>query len=121
MLFRSRLSNDLANAARQTLKAAALVSGGQLGEAAYRHGEIAVEALALVAASEHWGPARLAEAARELAAIVVPEFPVTGHDLAGLGIKPGPALGLELKRLERAWIDSGFALGKTDLLLRVKA
>ena len=77
--------------------------------------------LALVAASEHWGPARLAEAARELAAIVVPEFPVTGHDLAGLGIKPGPALGLELKRLERAWIDSGFALGKTDLLLLVKA
>jgi len=118
---RWRLSNDLANAARQTLKAAALVSNGQLGEAAYRHGEIAVEALALVAASEHWGPARLAEAARELAAIVVPAFPVTGHDLTGLGIKPGPALGLELKRLERAWIDSGFALGKTDLLLLVKA
>ena len=118
---RWRLSNDMANAARQTLKAAPLISDGHLGEAAYRHGEIAVEALALVASSEHWGPARLAEAARELAAIVVPEFPVTGHDLAGLGIKPGPALGLELKRLERAWIDSGFALGKTDLLLLVKA
>lgn len=116
-----RLSNEIANAARQTLMASALISDGHLGEAAYRHGESAVEALALVAASEHWGPARLAETARELAAIVVPDFPITGHDLAGLGIKPGPALGHELKRLERAWIDSGFALGETELLALVKA
>ena len=50
----------------------------------------------------------------------MPPFPVTGHDLAGLGIAPGPALGQELARLEQAWIGSGFALGKGELLALIK-
>ena len=97
-----------------------MFAAGRVGEAAYRHGELAVEGLAIAAARENWGHARLAETARELASIVVPKFPMSGHDLAGLGMVPGPALGQELARLERAWIDSGFALGKAELLTLVR-
>ena len=115
-----RLSNDLVATAKKAQAAAELFAAGRVGEAAYRHGELAVEGLAIAAARENWGHARLAETARELAAIVVPKFPVSGHDRAGLGMMPGPALGQELARLERAWIDSGFALGKAELLTLVR-
>ena len=70
----------------------------------------------MLAAREACGQARLAEAARVLAGTVVPPFPLSGHDLTGLGMAPGPALGQELARLEQAWIDSGFVLGKLELL-----
>jgi poly(A) polymerase len=92
------------------------VGADRIGEAAYRHGEAAVEGLAAAAALGRWGPARLAEAARELAAMVVSPLPISGRDLAAIGMAPGPALGRELARLERLWIDSGFALGKAELL-----
>jgi len=48
----------------------------------------------------------------------VPEFPVKGADLLALGLSPGPALGGLLDRLKADWRDSGFTLGKDDLLLR---
>jgi poly(A) polymerase len=111
-----RLSNELIAEARAIARATALLSDEKIAEAAYRHGEAAVEGLAAAAALGQWGPARLSEAARMLGSIVVPPFPVSGHDLAGLGMAPGPALGRELARLERSWIDSGFALGKGELL-----
>jgi poly(A) polymerase len=114
-----RLSNDTVATARSVIRAADLFADDRIAEAAYRHGEAAVEGLAAAAALGHWGIARLSEAARVLGATVVPPFPVTGHDLAGLGIAPGPALGQELARLERAWIDSGFTLGKGELLALV--
>ena len=114
-----RLSNDAVVAARNIARAATLLGEDRIAEAAYRHGEAAVEGLAAAAAMEAWGLARLAEAARVLGAMVVPPFPVSGHDLAGLGFAPGPALGQELARLERAWIESGFALGKGELLALV--
>jgi poly(A) polymerase len=114
-----RLSNDAVVAARSIGRAAALLGEDRIAEAAYRHGEAAVEGLAAAAAMGHWGLARLAEAARVLGAMVVPPFPVSGHDLAGLGFAPGPAVGQELARLERAWIESGFALGKGELLALV--
>jgi poly(A) polymerase len=114
-----RLSNDAVVAARNIARAATLLGEDRIAEAAYRHGEAAVEGLAAAAAMGAWGLARLAEAARVLGAMVVPPFPVSGHDLAGLGFAPGPALGQELARLERAWIESGFALGKGELLALV--
>ena len=114
-----RLSNDVIGAAREIARAAALLANDKIGEAAYRHGEAAVDGLAVAASRDGWGVARLAEAARVLGATIVPDFPVTGHDLAGLGMAPGPALGQELARLERAWIESGFALGKGELLALV--
>ncbi|MHA6691159.1 CCA tRNA nucleotidyltransferase [Devosia sp. A449] len=115
-----RLSNEQLNTARAIIKAAALLEEDRIGEAAYRHGEAAVEGLAAAAALGKWGPARLAEAARTLAAIVVPPFPLSGYDLTDFGIPPGPALGRELARLERVWIDSGFALGKVELLAQAR-
>lgn len=115
-----RLANDIVSAAQHISQAATLLADDRIAEAAYRHGEAAVEGLAAAASRGQWGMARLSEAARALGALVVPPFPVTGHDLAGLGLAPGPALGQELARLERAWIESGFALGKGELLALVR-
>ncbi len=111
-----RLSNEFVAAATEVERASALIASGHIGEAAYRHGEQAVEGLAIAAARERWPRERLAETARELGRVVVSPFPISGHDLADLGFVPGPALGAELKRLEHLWIDSGFTLGKADLL-----
>lgn len=118
---RWRLSNDAVSAVQKIRLASELIVAGQVGEAAYRHGELAVEGLAVAAAQNNWGRDRLAETARELGAITVGDFPVSGHDLAGLGMVPGPAMGQELKRLERAWLDSGFTLGKAELLALVRS
>lgn len=49
----------------------------------------------------------------------IPVFPVTGRDLTGRGMKPGPELGAVLHRLEDWWIASDFKPGKDDLLARV--
>ncbi len=111
-----RLSNELIHRAREVDRAAALLADDRVGEAAYRHGESAVEGLALVAARAAWSQARLAETARALAGLVVPDFPINGRDLTALGMAEGPRLGQELARLERLWIESGFALGKAALL-----
>jgi poly(A) polymerase len=115
-----RLSNETIASARSIARAAAMLEQDKIAEAAYRHGETAVEGLAAAASLGHWGMARLSEAARVLAKTIVPPFPITGHDLAGLGMKPGPALGQELARLEQLWIDSGFTLGKPELLTQIR-
>lgn len=115
-----RLSNQVMNEARAIAAAAALLAEDRIGEAAYRQGEAAVEGLALAAARENWGRDRLAEAARMLAGLIVPPFPLTGADLAGLGMAQGPALGQQLRHLEQLWIDSGFTLGKAELLAEVR-
>lgn len=114
-----RLANEVVGAAREIDQAASLLAEDRIGEAAYRHGEAAVDGLAVAASRQGWTRDRVAEVARVLAATVVPDFPVSGRDLAGLGMVPGPALGRELARLERAWIGSGFALGKAELLALV--
>ncbi|WP_332693856.1 CCA tRNA nucleotidyltransferase [Devosia sp.] len=116
-----RLAKDTVNFARAIANAADLLADDRVAEAAYRHGEASVEGLAIAAVLGNWGPARLAEAARLLAATVVPPFPVSGHDLAGLGMTPGPDMGRELARLEQAWIESGFTLGKVELLALVRS
>jgi poly(A) polymerase len=41
-------------------------------------------------------------------------FPVTPHDLMPEYV--GPALGRRLSELEQRWIESGFSLGRKDLL-----
>ncbi|SEQ06176.1 poly(A) polymerase [Devosia sp. YR412] len=115
-----RLSNETISVAKSVMAAASLLADDKLAEAAYRHGEAAVEGLAAAASLGHWGMARLSEAARVLAKLVVPPFPLSGHDLTGLGMAPGPALGVELARLERLWIDSDFTLGKAELLTLVR-
>ncbi|HEV7291797.1 MAG TPA: CCA tRNA nucleotidyltransferase [Devosia sp.] len=113
---RWRLSNETVKAAQAISAAADLVGSGRVGEATYRHGEAAVEGLAVAAARQGWAREFLGEVAREMGRTVVGQFPVSGTDLTGLGLEPGPALGQQLARLERAWIDSGFSLSKRELL-----
>lgn len=111
-----RLSNATIEDARQIMLAADLLEADRIGEAAYRFGEGAVEGLAVAAAGQDWNADRLAETARVLAAIVVPPFPLSGQDLLDVGMTPGPEIGQRLAQMERAWIESGFVLGKVELL-----
>ena len=46
----------------------------------------------------------------------VPTFPVSGKDLLNTGMKPGPAMGEELNRLKKVWVDSNFVFSKGELL-----
>jgi poly(A) polymerase len=114
-----RLPNSLIEEARAVLRAGTLIAEDKISEAAYREQELAVEGLAFAAADGRWEQERVAEAARMLASIVVTPFPISGKDLTELGLQQGPVVGQELARLERLWIDSGFALSKADLLGRV--
>jgi len=111
-----RLSNAEAEAARRIDAAAALLAQEEAGWAAYRYGEAAVEGLAVVAARENWQRERLAELARELGRLRVAPLPVTGQDLVERGLQPGPELGAMLRRLETAWVESGFSLTRETLL-----
>ena len=45
-----------------------------------------------------------------------PVFPLQGKDLVKAGMGSGPKMGEKLKRLEQKWVDSGFSLGKKELL-----
>jgi len=116
-----RLSNAERDAARAILAAAELLAHGRPGWAAYRHGEAAVEGLAVAAAQGDWRRERLAELARELGQLRVAPLPVSGQDLIARGLEPGPALGQALKRLESAWVESGFSLERNELLERAMA
>lgn len=66
------------------------------------------------------------DAAEEMIALIEhaqdwqkPVFPVSGKDLQGVGIKPGPEMGSLLKSLEERWIDSGFELERETLLAEI--
>lgn len=48
-----------------------------------------------------------------------PAMPVAGADLLALGVKEGPAIGDALRKLEAAWIDSDFKLGRDALLKKL--
>ncbi len=50
----------------------------------------------------------------------VPRLPVTGQDLVGLGIPPGPLMGRTLRRLEQHWLDHDFAPTRRELLALAK-
>jgi poly(A) polymerase len=49
-----------------------------------------------------------------------PAFPLGGHELMALGASKGPDLGQVLKRLEQAWIESGFSLDRDQLLAKAR-
>jgi hypothetical protein len=51
-----------------------------------------------------------------LDAWVVPVFPVTGQDLMAQGMKPGPEMGQTIKAMKERWIESDYALSKSDML-----
>lgn len=47
-----------------------------------------------------------------------PDFPIKGGDLLELGVPKGPEVGTLIRKLEGAWIASGFTLGRDALLER---
>ena len=48
-----------------------------------------------------------------------PIFPVTGDDLIARGITPGKKMGELLRKLEEEWEESGYRLGKKELLSKL--
>jgi tRNA nucleotidyltransferase/poly(A) polymerase len=84
----------------------------------YRDGSRSVANLLLLLRADRDGEPAPSWAEDYTAAMVwaSPVFPVTGHDLMALGLKPGPELGRALKRLEDIWIERRFAPTREDLL-----
>jgi poly(A) polymerase len=115
-----RLSNDDVAAATNILAAARLLIDFHTNEAAYRYPAAIADGVDVAATLAGWTAAGRAAIVQHLEAIEVPKFPLTGRDLIKLGYKPGPALGAELDRLERKWIESSFALDRTALLASVR-
>lgn len=123
----------LSGALRQALVRAAAVREaagshpGTLAPAAVRRlvfafGGAAAEAgLALAAAGSGGSVDAAALAAlRAVAEWRPPAFPVSGGDLAALGIAAGPGMGAVLAALKAAWVASDFRVGKAALLARVQ-
>jgi tRNA nucleotidyltransferase/poly(A) polymerase len=56
---------------------------------------------------------------RQMAAWAPPALTVNASDLQALGYQPGPALGRQLRRLEKLWIDSDFSRSREALLAQI--
>jgi poly(A) polymerase len=115
-----RLSNDDIRTAEAVLAVARLLGDFQVNEAAYHYPAALADGVEVAAVLSDWGEAGKAALREQLERLDVPRFPLTGGDLLTLGMPPGPAVGAELDRLERAWIESGFALDRQALLELVK-
>ncbi len=115
-----RLSNDDVRTAETTLAAAALIGDFALNEAAYRYPAALADAIEVAATFADWTDAGRQAVLDQLQRLEVPTFPVDGNALIEAGLKPGRALGAELERLEREWIESGFALDRKALLALVR-
>ena len=105
-----RLSNEETQRAGAILAAARLLVDYRIHEAAYRFAEHLPGALEAAAALAGWTEAGKAAVDDQLRQLQVPAFPLRGDDLMRVGYAPGPALGSELERLERLWLERGFTL-----------
>jgi poly(A) polymerase len=117
---RWRLSNSDVATAIDIEKAAALLTDMKIDEAIYRFGPVVRVALDIAAVQAGWGEAGKAAILERLNEVEAPVFPLGGKDLLAIGMPPGPELGAELERLEREWIESGFALDRDNLLERAR-
>ena len=117
---RWRLSNEEMRTADVVLAAARLLCDFRVNEAAYRYPASLGDAVEVAAVLSNWGEAGKAALREQLERLDVPRFPLNGGDLLATGLTPGPALGAELERLERAWIEGGFTLDRAALLEMAK-
>ena len=117
---RWRLSNDEMMAAEAILNSARLLQHLKVNEAAYRYPAVLVDGIEVAGVLEGWTPAARAAIIEQVQKVTVPRFPISGDDLIALGLKPGRKLGDELERLEKRWIESGFALDRKMLLAEVQ-
>lgn len=111
-----RLSNNEIERAQAILAAARLLEDLHVHEVAYRYPEALADAVDVATVLAGWTEAGKSAVLDQLRSIANNKFPLTGNDLIGLGFEPGPALGVELQRLERLWIESAFALDREALL-----
>jgi len=118
---RWRLSNDDIATAERVLSAARLLADFHVNEAAYRFPAALADAIDVAATLANWTEAGKSAVMQHLEGIEVPTFPITGNDLIARGMKPGPALGSELERLESKWIASNFKLDRDQLLADMRA
>ena len=108
-----RLRLTRAESRRREALATMLDVGTAPGEAAYRHGDGAAWDLVLLRAAIG-GTLPDETTSKAISAGADARFPVAAGDF--LDRVQGPALGALLARLERAWIDSGFAMTRADLI-----
>jgi poly(A) polymerase len=111
-----RLSNDETERAGTILAAARLLEDFRVHEVAYRYPEALADSVDVATVLAGWSEAGKSAVLDQLREIGVNKFPLGGNDLIGLGFEPGPGLGVELRRLERLWIESAFALDRAALL-----
>jgi len=83
--------------------------------AIYRKGAQVVSDRAVLALAET-GAAHWRNVLMQVETWSPPVMPLTGADLIAAGFSTGPALGQALKRAEKAWVSSDFALSHDDLL-----
>lgn len=87
-------------------------------EVFYRFGpQVALDRALIEAASG--GQGGLAALLSDKAGWTRPVFPLGGDDALAAGLR-GPEIGQRLRALEEDWIASGFALGRDDLLTRLR-
>ena len=107
----------------QTVRGIESVDEQVLAQLAYDHGKDEARDLVLLAlVRRQINPdlTSLSMLLRDMALETVPLFPLNGRDLINKGMKPGPELGVRLSQLEKAWVSSGFALSKAQLLSMAK-
>jgi poly(A) polymerase len=115
----------LSNAQRERLEAAVPPDPG-IGPAMpaakararlYVLGARAFEDRLMLAWAEQGGEGEAWRGLLELArAWVRPKFPLTGHDAAAAGLKPGPEVGEALRRVEAFWVEHDFQPSREALL-----
>jgi poly(A) polymerase len=117
---RWRLANDEITNAEAILRVAALLMDFDVNEAAYRFPASIADGVDIAAVLAGWTEAGKSAVLEQLQGLDVPRFPLTGGDLIARGFHPGKALGTELERLERKWIESGFVLDRQRLLSEIR-
>lgn len=118
---RWRLSNEEIARAETIMDVARLLQDLQVHEAAYRHPAAVSDGIEVATVLAGWTDAGKSAVVDQLAHVSLTPFPINGNDLLRFGLRSGPALGAELARLERLWIESGFRLDREALLSQVKA
>lgn len=113
---RWRLSNEEIATAESILIAAQLLIDFHINEAVYRFPAFLSDAVEVAATFAGWTEAGKSAVVQHLTTIDVPKFPLSGGDLLQRGMRPGPKIGVELDRLEKKWIQSGFKLDRNALL-----
>ena len=124
----------LSNAERERMFAAARVAGDPVARMIVTMAATADEVAILLEAhgrdaaldgvllaSARWLSVPERETLALLRETPVPEFPLKGRDLLKAGLAAGPDVGARLERARSAWRDSGFSLGREELLAEALA